>query len=259
MAKTIQLLANSAKLLNLIAERGPLSIPELAEELDIPRPSIYRLVGALQHVGLASVQDDGATQLGLEVLHLAHATMEHLPEVQAAHSELNRLNRNTGQTVYLCALRGERVVCLDWVRGTRVSLLALSPGGSLPPHAGATSRAILAYSDGLMDHLTAAPLEQFTAKTLTSIDGLERDAREIRQRGYSISDEDVTVGIAALGVPVFGADGQVRCALSVAGLRSEILGREAELVEELQASALQVAQALQVPSAGHPVHLPVGG
>lgn len=142
MAKPIQLLAKSAKLLNTVADRGALQISELAEELDMPRPSVYRLVDALKLVGLVSILDDGRTQLGLEVLHLAHAALELLPEVRASRDELERLNSITGQTVYVCAPRGDRIACLDWVRGTRVSLLLLSPGGTLPLHAGATSRAI---------------------------------------------------------------------------------------------------------------------
>ncbi|GAP57196.1 transcriptional regulator protein [Arthrobacter sp. Hiyo6] len=130
MAKPIQLLAKSSKLLHSLADRGPLPISELAEELDMPRPSVYRLTDALRLVGLVLDTEDGRSQLGLEVLHLARAVLDALPEVQAARDELRRLNRVTGQTVYLCAPRESGVACLDWVRGTRVSLLALSLAAS---------------------------------------------------------------------------------------------------------------------------------
>lgn len=245
MAKPIQLLAKSSKLLHSLADRGPLPISELAEELDMPRPSVYRLTDALRLVGLVSTTEDGRSQLGVEVLHLARAVLDGLPEARASRDELKRLNRVTGQTVYLCAPRGDGVVCLDWVRGTRVSLLALSPGGTLPINAGATSRAILAYSPGMLERLSGARLEEFTSKTLTSPEDLKRDGREIRERGYSVSKEDVTLGVSALGVPVFAPAGELSCAISVAGLSDDILGNEAEYAAALLISADRIQEALK--------------
>jgi DNA-binding IclR family transcriptional regulator len=245
VAKPIQLLAKSSKLLQSLADRGPLPISELAEELDMPRPSVYRLTDALRLVGLVSETEDGRSQLGLEVLHLARAVLDALPEAQAARDELRRLNRVTGQTVYLCAPREGGVACLDWVRGTRVSLLALSPGGVLPVNAGATSRAILAYSPGLRERLSGMRLVELTPKTLTSPEDLERDGMEIRERGYSVSNEDVTLGVSALGVPVFGPSNGLSCAISLAGLSEDILGNEAEYAAELLTSAGRIQEALK--------------
>ncbi|MCM0614466.1 IclR family transcriptional regulator [Paenarthrobacter sp. TYUT067] len=247
MAKPIQLLAKSSKLLHSLAEKGALPISELAEELDMPRPSVYRLIDALRLVGLVSTAEDGRSQLGVEVLHLARAVLDALPEARAAQGELQRLNQVTGQTVYLCAPRDNRVACLDWVRGTRVSLLALSPGGALPVNAGATSRVVLAYSPGLLARLSGTPFEQLTPKTLTSLDSLEHDGRAIRERGYSVSNEDVTLGVSALGVPVFGPAGELSCAISLAGLTDDILGNEPEYANELMVSASRIQEALKAP------------
>lgn len=248
MAQPIQLLAKSSKMLHLLADKGALQVSELAEELEMPRPSVYRLTDALKLVGLVDVTDEGRAQLGVEVLHLANAALAALPEARASQEELQRLNRATGQTVYLCALRGDRITCLDWVEGLRVSLLLLSPGGTLPPHAGATSRAILAYSPELLDQLAGtSSFEQLTPKTLTTIESLKEDGHLIRKRGYSVSDEDVTEGIAALGVPVFDTSGKLSCAISVAGLRNTVIGSEKEFVAELKASASRIQDALAEP------------
>jgi IclR family acetate operon transcriptional repressor len=58
-----------------------------------------------------------------------------------------------------------------------------------------------------------------------------------RTRGFSISDQDVTDGIGALGVAVTSAAGYYVGALSLAGLSDEISERRADLVEALVASA----------------------
>ncbi|GAP57195.1 transcriptional regulator protein [Arthrobacter sp. Hiyo6] len=69
---------------------------------------------------------------------------------------------------------------------------------------------------------------------------------EIRERGYSVSNEDVTLGVSALGVPVFGPSNELSCAISVAGLSEDILGNEAEYAAELLTSASHIQEALKV-------------
>ena len=51
-----------------------------------------------------------------------------------------------------------------------------------------------------------------------SRDELERDRREIRERGYSVSWEDVTLHACALGAPVRDASGSVVAAVSISGI-----------------------------------------
>jgi DNA-binding IclR family transcriptional regulator len=46
----------------------------------------------------------------------------------------------------------------------------------------------------------------------------------VRRRGFAISDEDVTVGIAAIGAPIRNHRGAVTAALSISGVRPAILG-----------------------------------
>jgi DNA-binding IclR family transcriptional regulator len=49
-------------------------------------------------------------------------------------------------------------------------------------------------------------------------DELERDRREIRERGYSVSWEDVSLHACALGAPVRDASNKVVAAVSVSGI-----------------------------------------
>ncbi|MBU8864819.1 IclR family transcriptional regulator [Paenarthrobacter aromaticivorans] len=248
-AKPIKVLANSAELLNVLADNGPLGIADIAVAISMPRPSVYRLLDALGRVGLVGMRDDGRAQLGTQVLHLADAALREIPEARAARAEMLRLNDVTGQTVYLCALRGQTIACLDWVKGTRVALMQLNPGGHLPPHAGASSRAILAWNESLRwDVTSAAPLEKLTDHTLVSADELEADAATTRSRGYSVSDEDVTIGVAAVGAPLFDARGNLRGAISIAGLRDSIIPYEHEYGSLLLQAAANISEAVDAIS-----------
>ena len=72
-----------------------------------------------------------------------------------------------------------------------------------------------------------ATCARMTQYSLVSRDELERDRREIRERGYSVSWEDVTLHACALGAPVRDASGSVVAAVSISGHRPALLGRAA--------------------------------
>ena len=70
-----------------------------------------------------------------------------------------------------------------------------------------------------------------------SAEEMRADVYLSRARGYCVSDQDVTVGVAAIAVPVTAEDGRFLGALSVAGLRSDIIGSEDTLVPALKTTA----------------------
>jgi DNA-binding IclR family transcriptional regulator len=67
---------------------------------------------------------------------------------------------------------------------------------------------------------------------------------EVRRTGLSISDQDVTVGIAAVGAPIFGFDGQIRAALSTSGIREEILGKQSPATRLTVEGAAEISRQL---------------
>lgn len=245
VAKATKVLANANELLLVLAERGSLAPAEIARLIAMPRPSVYRLVEALELIGLVTVGSDGRAELGLRNLHLAEASLASIPELTLARPYLSDVAEESGQTAYFCVRRGERIVCLDWVQGERVTLMALTPGNHLPLHAGATSRVIAANDPGVLGGLDRdVAFERFTPFTLTSRAELAADVEAVLERGYSISDQDVTLGVAAIGAAVIDAHGRLRGAISIAGLRDEVLANASATGPRLHAVAAQIAAAL---------------
>jgi IclR family acetate operon transcriptional repressor len=243
--KTIKVLANADEVLTMLAQRGPLTAAELARVIGMPRPSVYRLLEALEVVGLVAMMPDGRAELGIANLHFAEAALRGLPELQAAKPAMIELAGRTGQTAYFCVRRGSRVVCVDWIQGERVSLMALTPGNSLPLHAGATSRALAASDPSILDLISdSVPLQAFTPYTITSRQALEADAAEITQRGYSVSDQDVSIGVAAIGAVILDQRGRPRGAISIAGLREQILAMADQAGAQLVAAAKEIGARL---------------
>ena len=240
-ARAMGIVRRSSEVVQLVAARGALSIAEVAEQVDMPRASVYRLTEALVQARLVEVGHDGKVRASLRCLRLSDSTRAGLHEWSAARQVLDALSDRTGQTTYLSVPVGDRALCIDWSRGRGISVLALKPGRTLPLYAGAAGRVTLAFrSEPTADYLAQAPFTALTTRTLTTADELGEDVAATRARGYSVSDEDVTIGIGALGLPLQAADGSLRGSLSIAGLAADFRERQAEFVAELRASAAQL-------------------
>lgn len=229
------ILQRSDALVRLLADQGALSPAEIADRIDTPRPTVYRLADALARMGLTETLPGTRIALTRRWLRLGDAVRAAMSEWQLARPVLDGLATSTGQTVFLCVVRGHEAVCIDWAQGQAFNVLLLKPGRALPLHAGAEGRAALAF--GVADierYLADAPFAAFNSRTLITADQLRRDIEKTRDRGYSISDEDVTDGIGALGVPIrTSRTAAFAGVLSIAGLAERLGEGRAELAEAL--------------------------
>lgn len=232
----VQSLGKAAAALDHLAEAEELSAAELAARLREPRSSVYRLLAALAEADLVEPGRSGGTyRLGMKLFQLGSRVAQRFDERQLALPVMERLHEATEQTVFLCVRRGDQAVCIERLNGKQVQTLALSLGGTLPLHVGAASRALLAFeSDEIQrDYLKRAKLERFTPFTPTTRAALRRALEDVRQLGYAVSDEDVTIGVAAIGAPVFDHTNRLSAALSISGVRPAILGSDFERIARL--------------------------
>jgi len=87
-------------------------------------------------------------------------------------------------------------------------------------HCGAAPRAILAGMDDceITTYAQRTGLPPFTPQTITTLEQLQEDVKLTRQMGYVVSLEDASIGIAAVGAPVFNHKGEVVAAISLSGM-----------------------------------------
>jgi DNA-binding IclR family transcriptional regulator len=216
-------------LVTLIAEDGPTTVPTITEKLEWPESTTYRLVKQLkQHDILDKRAPRGTVRLGLTLLSWGEAQKRSLDLNTISNPVMRRLRDNTGLTVFLVVQDGNYGVCINRVGGTRVESQVLKVGARQFLHIGAASRALLTFADPdsweiyiesseFADHPTrhAPAPEEF----------LEHLNAELAQ-GYTLSDGDVQPGLAAVGFPIRGSEGELIASLSISGLRDEVIGAD---------------------------------
>jgi DNA-binding IclR family transcriptional regulator len=244
----LRLVERAFDVLDVLATNGELTIAQIAERTGEPRSSLYRLIATLERLSIVEPGvAKGAYRLGPHIMRLGASAVNNIDVRTRALPSMQRLREATGLTVYLCVKRGWNAVCIERVEGSRVSSLALRVGASQPLHAGAAPRALLAYeSTELWDsYLSHGELARLTSKTPADPDRLLEVLRRERKNGYTLSDGDVTPGIAAVGAVVVDYHGHSQGAVSVSGLREDVLGgnrqRTIALVRE---TARAISQAM---------------
>lgn len=194
---SIQVIARVADIMRLLAEEPDgLSIGEIAERTSLPRSTVQRIVRALadeQFLAVPSAR--GGVKLGPLLLQLgANAQGDVARQVLPV---MQRLARQTGESVDLSALRGASAFFVDQVAGSHRLSAVSSPGQSFPLQTTANGKALLA---SLPSHRCASLLKQIQTKD-PSVDltALAAEVREAQRTGLSFDREEHTVGICAIG------------------------------------------------------------
>lgn len=254
-ANSIQVLGKVALLLDRLAEEQELGAARLAELIGEPRSTVYRLLANLQQLELVEPGSRrGTYRLGLKLFRLGSTVLARFDERQAAFPVMERIHEATGETVFLCIRRGHEAVCIERIDGRWVQSMALRLGGSLPLHVGAAPRALLAFEprEFWEAYVSRGPLTAPTPHTPTGREQLVAALETIRRVGYAVSDEDVVLGMAAVGAPIFDYRRRIRAALSMSGPRPTILGENADASRDLVTEgALEISRALGF-AAGRP-------
>ncbi|SEB25048.1 IclR family transcriptional regulator C-terminal domain-containing protein [Variovorax sp. YR216] len=213
-----------------------LSQSEVADRLDLPRTTVYRLLATLINRGL--LRRDPLRKvycLGFRCFEMAKQAYAMPDLVAAAAAELRALRDLTGETSYLATLDGREVISLERCDGAHSQRSAAALGERKPLHCTSQGKAILSAMtdeerDAIVRELTLKPL---TPLTITDRRRLHAELRIARARGYAIDDEEIVLGVRCVGAPVKDSSGEVRGAISVAGPawrltreRLELLGPE---------------------------------
>ncbi|MBI4171199.1 MAG: IclR family transcriptional regulator [Actinobacteria bacterium] len=230
-------------------EHGPRTVGAIARATGLSTVTARRLLATLAYRDLA-VQDRTAPtyRLGSGCFGILDAVARGGGGLEViAGPVLMRLARETGETVALYVRAGPRRICVAQIPSVHPIRYAARMGMENPIHTGAMGKVLLAFSDpaerdDILDHMD---LIAYTPETIIDRAVLERELEHVRRQGYAESRGERSPGVAAVGAPVFGADGRVIAALCVIGpverLDDTVL---AKLRQPVMAAAKDVAERL---------------
>ncbi len=201
------------------AKESQLGVTEIAGRLNLSKAVVHRILSALRAKGFVEF-DPGSRRysLGPMVMSLGLSYLQKLDVRTAAMSELTELSRVTHETATLSVRSGATRLYVEQVTPRREVLMSVSLGVPYPLHAGASSKALLAFlPHDDIDHYLESPLTKVTANTVTDRRRLRRELAVITQRGWASSIGERQAGAASVAAPIFDYRDQIVAVASVCG------------------------------------------
>jgi IclR family transcriptional regulator, acetate operon repressor len=230
-------------LLRVGAAPGRVGVTELARAVGLPKSTAHRLLEVLRQRGMLEKDGRGRYGTGAELLRMGLRALEGDPLLGAVRPALEELAIHAGETAFLVAARGGRLLVLDRVEGAGMLRATPPLGSEVPVHATAAGRLYLALKPAAVA-LPVGRLAAFTARTPTSRSGLTAAARRAAARGWDANVDEWIVGMTVVSAPIV-AHATLHGVLAVAGAtpRLQALGLES-LAALVMASAAGVAARL---------------
>lgn len=221
----VQSLARGMEILSIIQEKGSASIVEVAAVLGVDKSTVSRLIATLMHYDMVSI--DPVTKkyrLGFRLLYLGEGVKKNFNIAGIARPYLHKICDDTKESVHLAAVGNRNIYIVDQVRSQREYDLSARIGMIEAWHCSSVGKCVLAYKpqsfiEEVFENYDFLP---YTCKTVTTYPALQKELKKIREQGYALDDEERTMGVRCIAVPVFNSGGNVSCCIGISGPKEQI-------------------------------------
>jgi DNA-binding IclR family transcriptional regulator len=240
-----QVIHRASRLLKAFTLRHPqMSLANLAQKVDLPAPTAYRILQALVNEGFLT-QDPKTSEysLGAGLVRLGELAQQTVDLCQIAVPHAERVAALWGETTNIDLLDSNRqVATILHIPAVFHLATGTHHDRPLPPHCTSTGKVMLAYvAKPRLDQILSRQLEAFTSKTITDPEALLQELDRIRAQGYATNLEELEDDLVAVGAPIRNVRGQVIAAISVGGPMKRI---GPERVPKIAESVIQAAQGI---------------
>ena len=217
------------------APQGGRSVTEIAEKSGLSKSATFAVLQTM--IAANFVADWGTGQnrrygLGMALARLGDIAREQVSVGQIARPVIQQLAVDLQGSVRLGVLNGDHVSIVDRVDSPQGLRIDLRMGDEERLHSTAVGKAVLAAlgDDQVEQLLGDQTLARQTPHTLVTVRAVLKDLQHIRERGYSIDDEEDFEGVLCIGAAIRDDARRPTAALSVTTLKARMTP---ELIEQV--------------------------
>jgi DNA-binding IclR family transcriptional regulator len=220
-----------------------LKLTELARRADLPLATVHRLTAELVSWGALERDADGCYSIGLRLWEAATLAPVAGRLREIAVPFMQDLYEVTRENIHLAVHDGFDALYVEKLSGHRSVPVISRIGARLPLHSTGVGKALLAHADPtFMRSYLDRPLQRFTRYTITERARLLRELRATAERGYALTNEEMTLGSCsvAVAIPAQGHEPAGALGIVVRSVRTDLH----RLVPDLRAAAEAIARRL---------------
>jgi DNA-binding IclR family transcriptional regulator len=196
-----------------------LGVTEISERLGIAKATVHGLLRTLEQRELIEQEpESGKYRLGAAMLQLGNSFLDNHELRARSLMWAGSLAMRVGEAVRVGVMNGNTVLIVHHVFRPDNSVQILEVGASIPWHACALGKAVVAFvSPARRTALLGGDLSPLTGRTMTEPSLLRATLEGVSTLGIAVEDQEAVVGEAEIASPVFDHSGQPAGAIGVVG------------------------------------------
>lgn len=197
---------------------GSMSIAEISNSLEMDKSTVHRIVNTVKEAGyITQNRENQRYENGIKLFEVGQGVIDRIGLNIVARPYLEKMAKLTGETISLAMRMGCKIIFIDIIESNSTIKVGINIGTVLPIYCTGLGKAVLAYTpeeekSQIIKHLK---LEKMTENTITDEEILTRHLEMIKERGYSMDNEEYISGLICFGAPIFDYRGAPIAAVSV--------------------------------------------
>lgn len=239
--RELKVLNRGFEIVELVCDHPELTLTEIAEELEIPKSTAHIYLQTMEQAGYV-VNSESGYEVSFKFLtiggirrnrtHLYEVAKEPMRELASELDDVFNVAlgmKELGQRVLIYKIEGQKSPFADVPVGHMTNLHWVSHGKAL------LSKLDDERIESIVDR---HGLPRATENTITELDKLFDELETVRDRGYSLEDEERVEGIRAVAIPIEGTETDPYGSISISGPKSRLDDeRIPALVDRLETTA----------------------
>lgn len=243
--RTVATLKTTCDVLDTLVDIDGGTVTEIADHAGLAKSTVHAHLKTLRENDYV-VKTGDHYDVGLGFLDLGLHARNRIEGFTQIRRKAEILAEQTDElVVFITEENGQGVVLLR-ERGLNAVESGVRTGNRVPLHATAAGKAILAHwpRERVEGTLEEQGLSEQTDQTITDKGQLFAELDEIKEKGYSASSEEHTVGLRTFSAPVIGTQDTIIGGLSVSGPTNRM--RKSEYQEEITGKLLGATNELEL-------------
>jgi DNA-binding IclR family transcriptional regulator len=209
----------SFRIIELLLERGELTLSEVAKEFDIAKSTAHRHLTTLDEIGYLTTDSENKFQISLRFLEIGSRVRNQRDIYKHSKEKIKDLASDTGERVQLSVEDHGKSVLIYGKSGDRAIQTDVYLGRRVHLHTNAGGKAILAFlpEDQVSEIIAEHGLPRQTGNTITNKDRLFDELMTVREKGIAFNDEERISGLRAIGAPITDEENTVLGSISISG------------------------------------------
>jgi IclR family acetate operon transcriptional repressor len=202
-----------------LADRQPMRLDDLAEELGVHKSNVLRLLATLRNHGWVTVNDSRTHySLGPRLVAIGQAAVPDI-ELAKALDLANQLRDLTEETVHISVPSGNAMLVVGKVESNNALRVSFEVGSEDMLHATAVGKMALASlpEDELRETIAQLDLVAATPNTITDPEVLYDVVVAARDAGYALNEQEGRLGVGSVAVSLTFGGGSQPFSLSITG------------------------------------------